>query len=198
MEKLNSLKVAQVLKEKGVSFFAPLDFQRIFGVPFFVSKNFIHRHIQTGLFTKVKNGLYVFSQNSPPKFILANRLYQPSYVSFESALSYYHIIPETIYTVFSVTTKASRNFEVMNTQYIYHRVKKEFFFDYNAEKIDGLTFLIAGPEKALVDYLYFVVLKKKSLNERIELARIPRRNLIKIAKLYKRRALLELIDRLYD
>lgn len=198
MEKLNSLKVAQILKEKGIFFFTPLDFQRIFGVSFFASKNFIHRHTQTGLFIKVKNGLYVFSQNIPPKFVLANRIYQPSYISFESALSYYHIIPETIYTVFSATTKASRIFEALDTRCVYHRIKKELFFNYRAEKINGLTFLIAEPEKAVADYLYFVFLKKKSLNERIDLTGLSKKNIIRIARCYKKKEMLDLINKLYD
>ena len=197
MEKLNLLQVEQTLREKGVFLFTPLDFQRLFGVSFFSSKNFIHRHISTGLFIKARNGLYVFTENRPSKFALANKLYEPSYISFETALSYYHVIPESIYTVFSATTKASRNFDALDTQYTYHRIKRDLFFDYRVEKIDGITVSIAEPEKALVDYLYFVDLKKKSLNERIDVSSIKKKNVVKIAKLFKRRTLLKLVEMIY-
>lgn len=198
MEKLNSLQVVQLLRQKGLFIFTPLDFQRVFRTSFYSAKNFIHRHTATGLFTKIRNGLYVLSENKPPKFILANKLYQPSYISFESALSYYHIIPESIYTIFSATPKVSRTFDTSDTEYIYHRIKKELFFDYRAERIDDITFLIAEPAKALVDYLYFVDLKKKSLNERIDVAKFSKKDAVKIAKLFRRKTLLQLLDKLYD
>ena len=198
MEKLNLLKVQKLLKEKGISIFTPLDFQRIFEVSFYSTKNFINRHISTGLFIKVRNGLYVFRENIPPKFVLANKLYQPSYISFESALSYYHIIPETIYSVFSATSKSSREFEALQTSFIYHRIKKKLFFGYVAKKMNGATCLIAEPEKALVDFLYFVDLRKKDLFERIDLKEIKKKDVVKIARFFKRDSLINLIDKIYD
>ncbi|RKY38238.1 MAG: hypothetical protein DRP76_04790 [Candidatus Omnitrophota bacterium] len=193
---MNSLKVAQVLRERGISIFTPLDFQRIFGVSFYSSKNFISHHIKTGLFIKAKNGVYVFSENKPPEFLIANKLYQPSYISFETALSYYHIIPETIYTIFSATTKPSREFEVMDKIFNFHRIKKGLFFGYRPQKVKGTTVLIAEPEKAIVDYLYFVDLKKKTLNERINIRKVSKEYIKKIIKLYRRKSLLNLLEKI--
>jgi len=196
MEKLNLLKVTQILKKKKICIFTPLDFQRIFGVSFYSAKNFISRHTKTGLFIKVKNGMYIFTENKPPQFFIANKLYQPSYISFETALSYYGIIPETIYTVFSATTKPSREFEVVNKVFNFHRIKKEFFFGYRPQKIEGITVLIAEPEKALADYLYFVDLKKKRVNERIDARNISKKYIKEIAKFYKRKSLIDLLNKI--
>ena len=197
MEKLNSLKVGQFFREKNISIFTPLDFQRFFGASFDASKNFINRHISSGLFIKVRNGLYVFAEKKPSNFILANKIYQPSYISFETALSYYHIIPESIYTIFSATAKSSREFEAIETKYVYHRVRKKLFFGYTPKKINGLTFFIAEPEKAVLDYLYFVDLKKKALSERLDLRDMKKRQLIELARAFQRKSLISLIEKIY-
>lgn len=198
MKKLNYIQVVKRLKEKGVALFSPLEFQRIFGVSNFSARNFINRHISSGLFVKVRNGLYVFSDSAPSKFLIANKLYEPSYISFETALSFYHIIPETIYTVFSATPKVSRRFTSLSTDYVYHRIHKDLFFGCLAEKIEGVTVMIAEPEKSLLDYLYFVDLKKKTLSDRIDIKRVSKKTLLKYARAFKRKSLLELISQVYD
>jgi predicted transcriptional regulator of viral defense system len=198
MERLNYIKVEKVLREKGISLFTPRDFRGIFGVSRDAAKNFINRHSLTGLFLKIKNGLYVFSRNLPSKFVIANHLYQPSYVSFETALAYYNIIPETVYSVISATTRASREFTAGDTQYIYHRVKRELFFGYSGIKKDTKLYLMADPEKALADYLYFVVLKKKTLNDRLQLTAVRRQKLLKVVSLFKKPRLTVLVKSLYD
>ncbi|RKY29465.1 MAG: hypothetical protein DRP74_08790 [Candidatus Omnitrophota bacterium] len=198
MKKLNSIQIAKKLREKGVVLFSPLDFQRMFEASNFSARNFINRHISTGLFVKVRNGLYAFSENMPPRFLIANKLYSPSYISFETALSFYHIMPETIYTVFSATPKASRRFTSLSTDYAYHRIRRDLFFGYLAEKIESVTVMIAEPEKALLDYLYFVDLKKKTLSDRIDIKRVSKKTLLKYARAFKRKGLLVLISRIYD
>lgn len=197
MERLNSLEVERFFREKGICIFTPLDFQRFFDVSFSASKNFINRHISSGLFIKVKNGLYVFAERKPSKFVLANKIYLPSYISFETALSYHHIIPESIYTIFSATARASRKFEAIETKYVYHHMRKKLFFGYVPKKINGMTFLIAEPQKALLDYLYFVDLKKKTLCERLDLTNVKRGRLIESAKIFQRKGLINLIDKIY-
>lgn len=198
MKKLNSIQVAKKLKEKSVMLFSPLDFQRMFDVSTFSARNFINWHISSGLFTKVRNGLYAISESMPPKFLVANKLYKPSYISFETALSFYNIIPETIYAIFSVTPKASRNFDSLDTDYIYHRMRRNLFFGYLAKRIDNVTVMIAEPEKALLDYLYFVDLRKRTLNDRINVKGVSKRTILKYARAFSRKSLLGLIGRLYD
>ncbi len=198
MEKLNSIQVEKKLKKNGAILFSPLDFQRMFGASNSATKNFISRHLSSGLFVKIRNGLYALDEQRPSKFIVANKLYEPSYISFETALSFYHIIPETVYTVFSATTKSSRRFTALETQYAYHRMRKPLFFGYVAKRIDEATVLIAEPEKALLDYLYFVDLKKKTLNERLNLKGLSKRSVLRYAKLFRRKSLIRLIGEIYD
>jgi len=57
---------------------------------------------------------------------------------------------------------------------------------------------MAEPEKALVDYLYFVSLKKRELYyERLDLKKVKKSKVIKYAKVFKRRALIELVEEIY-
>ena len=61
-----------------------------------------------------------------------------------------------------------------------------------------MSFHVAEPEKALVDFLYFVDLKKKSLIERIDLAKVKKKNALNIAKIFQRESLINLINKIYD
>jgi predicted transcriptional regulator of viral defense system len=120
----------------------------------------------------------------PPDIFIANKLYQPSYLSFEYALSYYHIIPEVVYTVTSATVKPTREFEVLGHLFSYSKIQSKAFRGYVPKKIDNYTVLLAVPEKALADCLYFVVLKKTSLNERMDVSGLNRKLFLKYVKLF--------------
>jgi predicted transcriptional regulator of viral defense system len=196
-EKLNSIKVRQVLRERGLIMFSPTDFRRLFDVSGYSVKNYLNRHLKSGLLVKLKNGLYCLREDIPPKYAIANRLYEPSYISFETALAYYHIIPETIYSIFSATPKASREYEAIGTDFIYHRLKRRLFFGYTIIDIGGCKVHMAEPAKAVADYLYFVALKKKTMNDRMDLKRIKRDTLSKIVRAYRNSAIDTLLESIY-
>lgn len=162
------------------------------------TSKFLLRNTKKGLFVKLKNGLYALAEDLPNEYFIANRLYQPSYISFDSALSFHKVIPETIYAVTSATTKPRRQFVVNNISYTYNKVKKTVFVGYKSIKHQGETIFMAEPEKALVDYLYFISLKKRELHyERLDLKKVKKTKAIKYAKVFKRRALTELVGEIY-
>ena len=131
-------------------------------------------------------------------YLIANRLYEPSYISFDAALSFYGIIPETIYAVTSATTKATREFKADNIRFVYHKLKKEAYAGYKAIKHLDNTILMAEPEKALADYLYFVALKKRGLHyERLDLKKIKKTDLLSYVKLFKRPEMIKLVEKIY-
>lgn len=195
---MNYVQVEKELKKRNINVFTPLELQRIFKVSYNNSKSFINRNVQRKLLTKLKNGLYTLSDIPVPKFLIANKLYTPSYISFETALSYYNIIPETVYTIFSATTKASREFEARESCFTFHKIKKEAFFGYVPERVNNIVILIAEPEKALLDYLYFITLKKKTFDDRINIKNISKSKLLKFAKYFKNDGLTRLAQELYD
>jgi predicted transcriptional regulator of viral defense system len=190
--KLKPISVQQALLGKGVQLFSPADLQRIFGVSLRAAQEFIKDHCDD-LFLKLRNGLYALRAEPPQEEAIANRLYAPSYVSFEYALTRYGIIPESVYAVTSVTTRITREFIVNNRSFTYSHIKKQAYRGYRMEKIGGIIILIAQPEKALADYLYFVDLKRKTLNERLNLRKVNKKAIMEYAKLFGRKSLLRLV-----
>ncbi|EKE20586.1 MAG: hypothetical protein ACD_7C00520G0001, partial [uncultured bacterium] len=95
-------------------------------------------------------------------------------------------------------SQATREFEVNNILYTYQKIKKENFGGYRPQNIAGYTILMAEPEKALADYLYFVDLKKRGLYyERLDLKKIKKGKLIKYVKLFKRPSMNKLVTQIY-
>lgn len=197
VKKLNRLEVEEKLKSLNFSVFTPMEFKNVFGVKKNTASLFIKRNLKSGLFIKLRNGFYMLKDSAPSLYFIANKLYQPSYVSLEKALSHYGIIPETVYSTTSITTKPTREFKTPKGIFSYQRIKKEAFIGYEPKEIEGATVFFAEPEKALADYLYFVDLKRISLNDRLDLRSIKKTKLLSFIRLFKRRSLLKLVERIY-
>jgi predicted transcriptional regulator of viral defense system len=211
---LKSLQVREKLLEKGVRTFTPRDFERIFGASPTQTKYFLESKTDEGLFARLKQGVYALKTDLPSEAEIANSLYRPSYISFEYALAYYGLIPEMPYAITSATTKPTREFTANNLSFAYYTIKREAYTGYmplltmrsisekgtimNHFEIDRSragTFLIAEPEKAFVDVLYFVALGKRQLNERIDEAdTLDKEKLRKYAALYNRKRLNQLLE----
>ena len=106
----------------------------------------------------IAGGYYVFEDvviDSVIMNILANKIIQPSYISLESALSYYQIIPERVFGVTSVTSKKTSQFESRWGIYSYRSIKSSLMFGYKIIRPSrGMIFLLASLEKTVLDYLY--------------------------------------------
>ena len=111
-----------------------------------------------GLIIRLKKGLYVVD----PKVshivlsteLIANHLYSPSYVSMQTALRYYGLIPEAVYTVQSMTLKHTRNFDTPLGHYEYQMIsRKAFSIGITSINKQNYAFLMATPEKALCDLI---------------------------------------------
>jgi hypothetical protein len=114
-----------------------------------------------GLIIRVKRDLYVVSPKVHGKEIpcelVANHLYSPSYVSLETALSYYDLIPERVYSVRSVCTKMRKNYDTPLGHFEFVKASSAYFpIGIRQEIVDNqYTFLIASPEKALCDKIVY-------------------------------------------
>jgi predicted transcriptional regulator of viral defense system len=193
MRNLNLLTVQKRLAQLNIKVLTPLEFRRIFNISKRVSQYHLEEYTKKGVFLRLRKGVYANLSNNPPPFLMANKIYQPSYISFESALSYYGLIPETVYSVTSATVKATREFSSQNYHFVFHRLKKEAFVGYIPTQISGETILMAQPEKALADFLYFVSLGKKVLPDRLNLKKIEKKRLIAWIKLFANEKLAERI-----
>jgi predicted transcriptional regulator of viral defense system len=185
---LKPLKIEEILREKSIRLFSSDEFRRLFGVSEYAAQNFIKNHTKD-LFIKLRNGLYASKLNPPTELEIANRLLAPSYISFEYALSRYGIIPESSYSVTSATTRITREFTAQGKVYEYNRIKAVAYRGYRTEKQSGATVLIAEPEKALADTLYFVDLRLKKLNDRLRTSRLKKSSVLRYASLFGRKSL---------
>jgi len=156
-------------------------------------KRMLYRWRKKGLIHTLKRGLYELAY--PKDFIIAdlyiaNKLYSPSYVSLETALSNYSIIPEVSMAVTSVTTKPTRRFKNRHGLFNYHTVKPEVFTGYYVERQGNSDILKAEPEKALIDFIYFKIYRNKAFDinsERVDkgmIKKLSKAKLKKYAKLY--------------
>ena len=194
---MNRIQVEEKLKEEGLFVFTPREFCGVLGIPFKTGAVFISRNLKSGLLLKLRNNYYMLKDSHPPLYAIANKLYQPSYVSLESALSHYGIIPEVVYAVTSITTKPTREFKTPQAVCSYQRIKKSVFAGYSPVSIEGHIVLLAEPEKALADYLYFVDLKKISLNDRLNLKNIRKAKLLEYIGAFKRESLQKIVKEIY-
>jgi len=112
-----------------------------------------------GLLVRVRRGLYVVSDHivgeKPSGYLLANHIYGPSYVSLETALEYYGMIPEAVYSFESITSAYRKEFDTPYGIFRYHHVTERYFpiGIRIAQASKEQSFLIASPEKALCDHM---------------------------------------------
>jgi predicted transcriptional regulator of viral defense system len=152
---VNQTKFAVKIKEKKLPVFSIIDAQRLFGLSKSAATKLLHRYTINGFIMRLKRGVYALADSLPPELFTASKLYEPSYISREFALSYHRVIPETVYEITSVSPKATRRFERLGKIYSYRKIKKAAFTGYAIKKQQGLSFRVADAEKAFVDTNYF-------------------------------------------
>ena len=110
-----------------------------------------------GYLIKLRRGHYAFADqewNEQKLFGASNALYAPSYVSCESALSYYGLIPEMTYATTAVTSSKTAQFDTPLGRFWYRSLKASLLFGYSLLTVDSRVAKLAYPEKALLDYFY--------------------------------------------
>jgi predicted transcriptional regulator of viral defense system len=96
-----------------------------------------------------------FRRIEPHPFLLANRIRKASYVSLQSALSYYSMIPEYVPTVTSVTTGRPEEVRTGLGIYAFRHMRKPLFGGFLSVTVaPGQSSFLATPEKALLDLIY--------------------------------------------
>lgn len=116
--------------------------------------------VKKGYVYELKRGIYTLNDDDRKAKLtpdaIASILYSPSYITLEYALSFYQMIPERVTVITLVTTKKTQQFSNRFGHFTYRHIKKSCFqgFVQRADEF-GNPFLIATPEKALLDYIYF-------------------------------------------
>ncbi len=136
---------------------------------------------QKNYIQKIRNGYYCFSMKERGEgslFYLSNMIYKPSYISLETALSYYNLIPEGVYLYTGVSTRKTIMFETPFGNYKYHKIKKELFFGYKLEQIGEYNVKLAEVEKTILDLFYFRRIYDKKAIDGLRLNREIAREII--------------------
>lgn len=124
-------------------------------------KNFYNKielEEKKGNLIKIKRGLYETNIYREP-LALANIIVSPSYISFETALAYYNLIPEAVSIVKSATFKKNKKKEIRNSfsLYTYQDVNPNAYpYGIDVIEIDGENVKIASKEKALLDTISLI------------------------------------------
>lgn len=139
---------------------------------------YISRFLKHKEILQLKKGVYVsidfFNKNRGDisySFYLANIIRTPSYVSSWSALQFYNLTTEAIYSISSITPKLTRTYKTKAGNFTYQSIKEDLFLDFYLKQGKsasltlpalstdgpplGFDFFIASPAKALFDLLYF-------------------------------------------
>jgi predicted transcriptional regulator of viral defense system len=116
----------------------------------------LSRWMKQGKVIGLRRGMYTLSatyRRAPlTPAVLANQLYRPAYLSGLWALGYYDLIPERVVWFTSVTPRVPRRFENPFGVFDYRNIKQNCFFGSSSAGVGGQEFLVAKPEKALLDH----------------------------------------------
>jgi predicted transcriptional regulator of viral defense system len=116
--------------------------------------------VDSGRLWQLRRGLYAlappYQQAAPHPFLVANRLVSGSYVSLQSALAYYGMIPEHVAVVTSVTTARPGEWETPLGAFLYRHIRPGLFYGYRRVELvmDHQRAFVASPAKALLDTVY--------------------------------------------
>jgi predicted transcriptional regulator of viral defense system len=113
--------------------------------------------VEHGYLVQLRRGLYIttslVNSTMPETFLISNHLLGPSYVSIDSALFHWGLIPERVYEVTAVTNKLSKKFKTPLGIFSYTHIPLPYY-SFGIEQLaltETQTVMIASPEKALSD-----------------------------------------------
>lgn len=131
-----------------------------------VKPNYVRRQlsfwVKSGRIYQLRRGLYAlappFQKTKPHPFGVANQLARGSYVSLQSALAHYGLIPEHVPVITSVTASRPGRWNTPLGNYEFRHIKPALLFGYLSTDVgDKQQAFVASPEKALLDLIYLEV-----------------------------------------
>jgi len=158
---MKKVEALLILQKSDRSIFSLTDIKRLLKIrsdnTAYVQANRLERE---GLLTRVAKGIYCLRDSKPSDFELANFLYSPSYISLESAMAYYGILLQVPQIIISVTPRRARKIVAVNKEFAFLHLNQRYYFDYIKEQ----RFIIATPEKALIDTIFFASYGRTVIN----------------------------------
>ena len=153
---------SKIIKNIPRDFFSENEIQTLLGIDSDANRRhaLVKRAIAKGELIRICRGYYCLSEelrrDKLNLFAIANRLHAPSYISMESALSHYQVIPEAIFSTISISTKRRKSITSTIGQF-------EYYQRATAKSLEGIIQIevanekinIASIEKAIFDYFIF-------------------------------------------
>ena len=138
----------------------------------------VKRALASGEIVHVRRGLYCLAskylREKVDPLVLAQRIYGPSYVSLETALSYHGWIPEAVYAITSTSLDRSREFSTPLGHFSFTHVPQRTFYTQVTRAEKGVSVLLAEPLKALADYVYVHKQEWTSIRPVVESLRVDK------------------------
>ncbi|MFH1708405.1 MAG: type IV toxin-antitoxin system AbiEi family antitoxin domain-containing protein [Planctomycetota bacterium] len=138
----------------------------------------VKRALAHGEIMVIRRGLYCLAakylKTPVSTFVAAQHILGPSYVSFETALSYHGWIPEAVHACVNTCLAHSREFDTPLGLFVYKRVPQKILLTGVERRTDadGNVFFMAGPVKALADLVHINRAKWRSIDQAAESLRI--------------------------
>lgn len=133
-------------------------FSYLFGISPIKASQWFKNLEKKGFIKEVEKGKYILLGFQPERvlsepFFIGTKIIIPSYVSYWSALNFYGFTEQIPKTVFVASTKRKKSIVFEGVHFRFVKISPRKFFGYKEERSGELSYLIAEPEKALIDSL---------------------------------------------
>ena len=120
--------------------------------------HYISNKEHSGEIIRLKQGLYVVSPEvsgmAINNLLIANSLYGPSYVSFQTALGFYGLIDDVVQTTISASFRLNKQYNTPVGRFEYIQLPSAYYpIGITQAQSENMPFLIASPEKAMCDLI---------------------------------------------
>lgn len=153
MKQTNLYQIRDKALKSGRAVFSVQQLANLIGKSKAVAKVYLNRLAKAGLAKKVLQGKISFSDDD---FVVATQLYEPSYVSFSSALYFHGLLSQVPAKVECATTRNGRSYPALGVYY--HRLPPALFFGFVSIRKGESYVMIADREKAVLDMAYLNML----------------------------------------
>ena len=147
-------------------YFGYEEISRALGISLSSARVSATRYVKQGFLVRAKRNVYVLRERwktltIEEKFVLANLLEVPSYISLMTAMGYHEVTTQVQRDfIESLAVKRTKETDVEGAVFKYTKIKKELYFGFRRDE----GFFIASPEKAFLDAVYLVSIKKYSFD----------------------------------
>jgi predicted transcriptional regulator of viral defense system len=183
---VNKIDLLEKFKEFDKSYYTFAELQILLGLEKMSTNKRIIDLVKDGFLIKLAKNIYVPAFWGYDTLRIANDLNQPSYISFETALSYHGVLKseDEIVTLASFLGFPRR--DVAGKTIIWSKIKRELFWGF--EKKDNI--MLATPAKAFLDLVYLASFGRGTVpKEQISFSNLDKENIFSFIEKYPKQTI---------